>query len=61
MNDFINAFNEFEFTEISKTLNASPIIRDVTIEYTNSSYRYALAYSRYVSPMIFSISMPSTR
>lgn len=38
MDDFINTFNEYEFTEISKKLNASPIIRDAAIEYTNSSY-----------------------
>lgn len=38
MNAFINIFNELEFKEISEKLNTSPVIRDVTIEYANSSY-----------------------
>ena len=34
----MNSFNEQEFNEISEKLNAKPIIRDVTIEYANSSF-----------------------
>ena len=34
----MNEFNEKEFLDICKKLNTSPIIQDVTIKYTNSSF-----------------------
>lgn len=34
----MNTFDEQEFNGISEKLNAKPVIRDITIEYANSSY-----------------------